>query len=1189
MHALAHTASRIGLMMIFGITFSSCLTGPSITNPSSDEVTGNSSANSAVDPGANATVTFPSAVVAASVTPDSAYVVQGSDCSASALSQSVSLDSDNTTLTLPATLTCSSSYAICLTDDIVFEAGGHLSPQTIAFSTAPCKDITEISLSVPTSSYVSTFTFSGTTSANSTIDIYSSADCSGSAISSGTADTSGNFSIPITLTADGDYVFTAKGTNSGQLSNCSSSLSYTLYTAPPTLALSSASASLVRTASAAVTYTVTYTGALGVSLSTSDITLNTTGTATCTAGLSGSGLTTRTVSLSGCTGNGTVGFSIASGTAASRTGVTSAAGGPSAVITVDNTIPVAQSFTPSTSTLTSIPSSITATIDESVDSASVSAADFTIGGSCAGVSVSSTSVLNSTITIALAGTGGCTLGQTVSISLDLSGVTDSAGNAGANTISATYTRDNVGPTSATFSPVTSTRSTMPASVTVTYNENASSTSVSAADFSLSGTCAGASISSISTSGDSNIVTVNLAGTGTCTNTQTIILTSNFAGVTDTLGNAGSGSSAVTYTFDNAGPTISSVTPVSATVRAVPSVLFTYSTDVDPTSITSADFSISGNCAGVSVSTVSASSNVATVVLAGTTGCTHGQTVTVTGNLAGVVDQSLPTATAGAGSSAVTYVLDLQGPSVSSFSPSTSNVAAISSSVSVTLSADVDSATVSTADFSIGGTCVGTSISSVGMVANVAVVNLAGTGGCTSGQTVQVSVDTTGILDLRSNPGTSTSTVTYTLDTVGPTVSTISPTTSTVASIPAAAVFTLSTDVDSSTVSAADFSIGGTCVGVTISSVGNASNVSTVNLAGTGGCTDGQTVQITANLATISDLVGNAGAGTSAVTYTLDTVGPTSSTNISDGVHNPMPSSVGVTFTSDVDSATMTIADFSIANSTCGGAVTVSGISKGANTAILTISGTNTCTNGQHFDFVVNEAGVADLVGNAGVSSASHTYTLDSVGPSVSSFSPTGGTKAAIPATIDVAWSADVDTSTITGSEFSLDASSTCAGAVIGGTGLTGTTSRVFLGNTNTCADGETVILVVDKASVRDVVGNSGSGTSSVTYTLDTTGPTATVNPVDGAAPAASIDVTWSADVDNSSIDFSDFAIDPTSTCGAISIVSLGQVSNVSTVGLNGLGGCLSGDTVVFNVLRSGVTDLVGNAGVGTLTATYLVP
>jgi CSLREA domain-containing protein len=110
-------------------------------------------------------------------------------------------------------------------------------------------------------------------------------------------------------------------------------------TTAPSVDISGPSLS-VANSNSTVTYTVTYSDARFSSstLSTDDITLNKTGDANATIAVSGTG-TTRTVTLSSFTGNGTLGISIAAGTASDTIGNTAPAAGPSATFEVETTPP----------------------------------------------------------------------------------------------------------------------------------------------------------------------------------------------------------------------------------------------------------------------------------------------------------------------------------------------------------------------------------------------------------------------------------------------------------------------------------------------------------------------------------------------------------------------------------------------------------------------------------------------------------------------------------------------------------------------------------------------------------------------------------------------------------------------------------------------------------------------------------
>ncbi|MGA2034634.1 MAG: lamin tail domain-containing protein, partial [Thermoguttaceae bacterium] len=111
---------------------------------------------------------------------------------------------------------------------------------------------------------------------------------------------------------------------------------YTIDTAGPTVSIGSPSAAYTR--GGPITYTVTYADAnFNVStLSPADVTLNSTGTANGTVSVSGSD-TSYTVTISSITGDGSLGISIAAGTAWDLAGNQAPAAGPSSTFAVGAT------------------------------------------------------------------------------------------------------------------------------------------------------------------------------------------------------------------------------------------------------------------------------------------------------------------------------------------------------------------------------------------------------------------------------------------------------------------------------------------------------------------------------------------------------------------------------------------------------------------------------------------------------------------------------------------------------------------------------------------------------------------------------------------------------------------------------------------------------------------------------------
>ena len=119
----------------------------------------------------------------------------------------------------------------------------------------------------------------------------------------------------------------------GNISTEPISAGITLDTSAPTIDIGAPS--VTWTKGGPVTYQITYGGADAVTLADGNVTPNKSMTAdAASVVVSGEGLTTRTVTISGITGNGTLGISIGAGTASDLAGHTAPAAGPSATFLV---------------------------------------------------------------------------------------------------------------------------------------------------------------------------------------------------------------------------------------------------------------------------------------------------------------------------------------------------------------------------------------------------------------------------------------------------------------------------------------------------------------------------------------------------------------------------------------------------------------------------------------------------------------------------------------------------------------------------------------------------------------------------------------------------------------------------------------------------------------------------------------
>ena len=165
---------------------------------------------------------------------------------------------------------------------------------------------------------------------------------------------------------------------------------------------------------------------------------------------------------------------------------------------------------------------------------------FTGGASCS-IAVSAITTAGATLILS-----SCTGNGTATVHVNAGTVEDAARNL--STVSgesASISIDNTAPTLSSTTPATSTISAIPGTIVLTFSEAVTAV---AGNFTVSSsTCSPQpTLSSISGSGTSNI-TVNLTG-GTCTNGQTIVLTSTLSAIHDLAGNAGVAENTVTLTY-----------------------------------------------------------------------------------------------------------------------------------------------------------------------------------------------------------------------------------------------------------------------------------------------------------------------------------------------------------------------------------------------------------------------------------------------------------------------------------------------------------------------------------------------------------------------------------------------------------------------------------------------------------------
>lgn len=302
----------------------------------------------------------------------------------------------------------------------------------------------------------------------------------------------------------------------------------------PSLVIGFPSAALVRNGQT-VNIPLTYTGSATVALTPEKISLQTTGSATCGSKSVSNGTTaTPTVTLSACTGNGTVAISVAAGGARSALGGSDSGAGPSTTMTVDNAAPTVSIGSPSDGDINSSASSTFTLTYAGATSIQVDADDIQVTttgtAACAGKAVGGGTTATPSVTLS-----NCTGNGTVAIGVYAEQSTDAAGNADAGAgPSATVNVDNDAPTVSIGEPsVATVNSSQSATFAITYS-GASSVNLTTAQVTVSGD---ATCSKAVSNGTTSNPTVTLSG---CTGNGTVAISIGAGAGTDTAGNADAG-------------------------------------------------------------------------------------------------------------------------------------------------------------------------------------------------------------------------------------------------------------------------------------------------------------------------------------------------------------------------------------------------------------------------------------------------------------------------------------------------------------------------------------------------------------------------------------------------------------------------------------------------------------------------
>ncbi|SDQ71578.1 protein of unknown function [Pseudomonas grimontii] len=750
----------------------------------------------------------------------------------------------------------------------------------------------------------------------------------------------------------------------------------------------------------------------------------------------------------------------------------------------------------------------TATIvvaDNALSVGETSLVTITFSEAVTGFTSADLTVANGTLTGLSSGDGGITWTGTLTpsantsdasnlITLDNTGVSDAAGNAGSGTTdSNNYAIDMLRPTATIVVADTALNIGETSLVTITFSEAV--TGFTLADL----TVANGSLSGLSTS-DNITYTATFtpsAGTSDATN----LITLNNTGVVDGAGNVGSGNTdSNNYAIDTQRPT--------ATIVVVDTAL-----SVGETSLVTITFSEA--VSGFDNSDLSVANGTLSAVSSSDGGITWTATFTpalgisdtsnvITLNNTGINDAAGNTGTGTTSSN--NYQVDTNVPTATIVIADTMLSIGETSLVTVTFNSAVSG--FDNADLTVSNGTLSTLSSSDGGVTWTATFTPSASISDTSNV---ITLDNTGLVNGAGNAGVGTTdSNTYAVDTVRPTATIVVADTAIAAGETSLVTITFSEAVTAFT--SADLTVANGLISGLSSSDGGITWTAT--FTPTNGVADTSNV-ITLNSGGIVDLAGNANVGTTdSNNYALDTQRPTATIVLADpSLSVGETSLVTITFSEAVTGFSND--DLSVANGTLSA---VSSSDGGVTwTAVFTPTlGVRDATN----LITLDNIGVSDAAGNTGTgTSNSANYSIDTQVPTativVADTSLNIGETSQVTITFNEAVSG-FDNSDLNISNGTLSNVMSADGGV--------TWTATFTPNAST--SDTTNLITLDNTGLVNGAGNAGVGTTdSNNFTIDTQRPTATISVADnnlGIGQTTTVTIGFSEAV--SGFDLSDLSV-----------------------------------------------------------------
>ena len=803
----------------------------------------------------------------------------------------------------------------------------------------------------------------------------------------------------------------------------------------------------------------------------------------------------------------------------------------------------------------------TATIvvaDNALKIGETSLVTITFNEAVSGLTNADLTIANGTLTAVSSSDGGITWTATFTptasitdstnlITLDNTGVSDLAGNAGSGTTdSNNYAIDTVRPTVTIVVADTALSIGETSLVTFTFSEAVSG--FTNADL----TIANGTLTAVSSSDGGITWTATFTPTASINDTTNLIVLNN-TGISDLSGNAGTGTTnSNNYAIDTVRPTATIVVADNA-LKIGETSLVTITFNEAVSGLTNADLTIAN---GTLTAVSSSDGGITWTATFTPTSAITDSTNLITLDNTGVSDLS---GNAGSGTTdSNNYAIDTVRPTATIVVADTALRIGETSLVTITFSEAVTGFT--NADLTIAnGTLSAVSSSDGGITWTATFTPSASINDTTN----LITLDNTGISDLSGNAGSGTTdSNNYAIDTVRPTATIVVADPTLSAGETSLVTITFSEAVSGFT--NADLSIANGTLSAVSSSDGGITWTAT--FTPTVGVNDATNV-ITLNNTGVADLSGNAGSGTTnSGNYTIDTVIPTATIIIADNALKIGETSlVTITFSEAVTG--FSNADLTIAN----GTLTAVSSSDGGITWTATFTPTSAITDSTNL-ITLDNTGVSDLSGNAGSGTTdSNNYAIDTVRPTATIVVADTALRIGETSLVTITFSEAV--TGFTNADLTI-ANGTLSAVSSSDGGVTWTATFTPSASINDATN----LITLNNTGIADLAGNSGSGTTdSNNYTIDTVRPTATIVVADSTLSAGEttlVTITFSEAVNG--FDNSDLSI-PNGTLSAVSSSDGGitwTATFTPTVGIKDIS-----NLITLN--NTGVTDIAGNTGSGT--------